>query len=1031
MMRVMDAAPGRAATQRLPGLTFLPHQPVRGLPLPRLDVAAFIGFAQRGPLNTPVPLEDYSTYQAVFGGDLDLAWEAGEQLVRAHLPRAVQQFFANGGRRCYVVRVAGRKAEAARHRLPGVVALNGRSGPRLAALSASSAGAWGAALRLAARQAVSALPCSGSGVATWTTTAAGGIALQLAAEALRRTGAPTLHAGDVLRLRFDDGWRWLATIVAVERRMPAGSLSELLVLHLGATYRLLSSLEASPPEEVTRLELLTTEGAVVLNTVGLLSTAQEQMALELESADVSRLSTGDMLRLHLAGRPHGDPGYLVRIEELRALPGSTLASPPQPAFAALFSEALQLRPEALLASPPALLTSLELLRLDLLLRLGDERWPAMSALGFNPGHPQFWGDVALLQSSPLLSNAAQAGARSAGVNGNGSSSSLEAAAWHRWLMQDPYDLLPQPGPTVDRRQPPAAGQSFNPVAALAGLLAPAGSHLGIAHADAQAASAAGGGDPYAEAEEDLALVYLPLGLPEVIDEADPIQFRPPAEGRGGSDDLERFAVDVFYDRYLAPPDAPGGQRPGESHRTLMQTAFDLHYVQGRRLRGLHSLLFLDEVAVVAAPDACHDPWQPGTPEPAPAPPRPDAPEQPDPCPPVADFANCDRPPAIHEIDPYYGPFDEEIPVIVRGEGFTSSVATRLFFNGRPAEEVEVRSSHELTAKAPPGVRPGPADVAVETEHGRSQLAGGFNYVKPSTAHLLPEATPAGLDDPVEDQPCLAVHQALVAFCQARADVICLLNVPRRYDVRRCIQWQQALRRRLGLPDLGEGFAFDEPEEIADLSYAAVYHPWLLVADVQAAGRVRLAPPDGAIAGLIAAREQARQAWIAPANIALREVLGLSIGFSDDDWAELFARRFNLVRPETNASPSWRPMSAHTLSGERGLLQISTRRLLILLRKAVMQLGMDYVFQPNHERLRLGMQVALEDFLRFLFQRGAFAGRSEVEAFRVIADNSVNPPQSVEQGRVVMVIQVAPSQPLEFITVQLLRSGEGELLVTEV
>ncbi len=97
----------------------------------------------------------------------------------------------------------------------------------------------------------------------------------------------------------------------------------------------------------------------------------------------------------------------------------------------------------------------------------------------------------------------------------------------------------------------------------------------------------------------------------------------------------------------------------------------------------------------------------------------------------------------------------------------------------------------------------------------------------------------------------------------------------------------------------------------------------------------------------------------------------------------------------------------------------------------MQLGMDYVFQPNHERLRLGMQVALEDFLRFLFQRGAFAGRSEVEAFRVIADNSVNPPQGVEQGRVVMIIQVAPSQPLEFITVQLLRSGEGELLVTEV
>ncbi len=819
MMRVMDAAPGRAAAQRLPGLTFLPNQPARGLPLPRLDVAAFIGFAQRGPLNTPVPLEDYSTYQAVFGGDLDLAWEAGEQLVKAHLPRAVQQFFANGGRRCYVVRVAGRKAEAARHRLPGVVALNGRDGPRLAALSASSPGAWGAGLRLAARQAATPLPCSGPGMATWTTTDAGGISLQLAADALRRSGVPTLHVGDVLRLRFDDGGRWLVILAAVDHRARAGSVPERLVLHLGAAYRLLSSLETSPPEEVIRAELLTTRGPVDLDTVGPLSMVQEQMALELESADVTQLSTGDMLRLHLADRPPDDPGYLVCIEDLQARPGSTHASPPQPIFAALFSAALQLRPEALLASPPPVLMSLELLRLDMLLRLGDERWPAMSALGFNPGHPQFWGDMALLQSSPLLPSVAQASARSAGANSAGSAPALEAAAWHRWLMRDPYDLLPQPGPTADRHQPSANGQSFNSVAALAGLLAPAGSHLGIAHADAQAASAAGG-DPYGEAEQDLALTYLPLGLPEVIDEADPTQFRPPAEGRGGRDDLERFDVDLFYDRYLAPPGAPGGFGPGESHRTLMQTAFELHYVQGRRLRGLHSLLFLDEVAVVAAPDACHDPWQPGTPQSAPAPPRPRAPERPDPCPPAADFADCDRPPAIYTIDPYYGPFDEETTVTVCGEGFTSSAATRLFFGGRPAEDVQVLGSDELKATAPPGARPGLVDVAVQNQHGRGQVAGGFIYVKPSTAHRLPEVTPAGLDDPVEDQPFLAVQQALVAFCQARADVICLLNVPRRYDVRRCIQWQQALRRRLGLPDLGEGFVFDEPEEIADLSYGS-------------------------------------------------------------------------------------------------------------------------------------------------------------------------------------------------------------------
>lgn len=1025
MMRVMDSVPGRTAYQRLPGLTFLSRQPSSRQPLPRLDVAAFVGFAERGPLHVPVPLEDLNTYGAVFGGDLDLAQEAGERVVKANLPRTAQQFFANGGRRCYVVRVAGRRAEATRLRLPGVIALNGRGGPRLAAVSASSPGTWGAALRLAARLAVSPLPHSGldgvtgDGTTSWT--------LHLSAEALSRARAPALYAGDALRLRFDDGSRCLVIVETVERQaLPGVPAQQTVVLHLGPAYRLLAGLPASPPEEVERLELLTIDGPSALASTGLLADVGGSTALVLDAADVPRLSGGDMLRLHLAGRPPGDPGYLVRIAEIRALPEPAAISPPQPAFAALFSELLQLSPDELWPSPPASINSLELLRVDLLLRLGDQRLPAMTDLAFNPGHPRFWGDAVLLESSPLLRRSPTNG--SAGRLQDSSNQHADSAAWYRRLARDPYDLMPQLGLSAARHEDSMASQSFNAVAALAGLLAPAGSHLGLSWQAAQAASTAGGSEVYAAAEEELALAYLPLDLPEIVDEADPAQLRPPEQGRAGSNDLSTFDVSVFYDRYLAPPGAASASGPGESHRTLMQTAFDLHYVQGRELRGLHSLLFLDEVAVVAAPDACHDPWQPGVPEAVPAPPRPAPPDLEPPCPPAADFAACNRPPVIHEVEPYYGRADVETAVIVRGEGFSSSSTMKVFFGMRPAEGLQVLSSQELAATAPPGVRPGPVDVVVQNPQGSDLLAGGFTYTNPSTAPPLPVVVPPGLDDPVEDQPFLTAHQALAIFCQARGDATCLLSLPRSYGVSRSIEWLQTLRRRLGLPDLGEGFAFDEPEEIADLSYAAVYHPWLLVADAQAADRVRSVPPDGAIAGLIAARERERQAWIAPANLPLQEVLGLSLVFSDDDWAELFARRFNLVRSEASG---FYPMSAHTLSGERAQLQLSVRRLLILLRKAALQLGMDFVFMPNHELFRQGVRVVLEDFLRFLFQRGAFAGRSEAESFRVITDDSVNPPQSVDQGRLVVVIQVAPSQPLEFVTVQLLRSGEGELLVTEV
>src|SRR4051812_34420805 len=89
---------------RLPGVVCDTTMRVPEAPL-RLDVAGFVGFAERGPLDTPILLEDFAQYQQVFGGDLAVARQAGRP-VFAHLPGAVRAFFGQGGRRCYAVRVA-------------------------------------------------------------------------------------------------------------------------------------------------------------------------------------------------------------------------------------------------------------------------------------------------------------------------------------------------------------------------------------------------------------------------------------------------------------------------------------------------------------------------------------------------------------------------------------------------------------------------------------------------------------------------------------------------------------------------------------------------------------------------------------------------------------------------------------------------------------------------------------------------------------------------------------------------------------
>jgi hypothetical protein len=95
------------AVRRLPGLSFVVRPPAPAEVLPRMDVAVFVGFAASGPLHVPVAVEDPAHFADVFGADAPLAWDPlrGEA-VSAYLAPAVRAFFANGGRRCWVVRVA-------------------------------------------------------------------------------------------------------------------------------------------------------------------------------------------------------------------------------------------------------------------------------------------------------------------------------------------------------------------------------------------------------------------------------------------------------------------------------------------------------------------------------------------------------------------------------------------------------------------------------------------------------------------------------------------------------------------------------------------------------------------------------------------------------------------------------------------------------------------------------------------------------------------------------------------------------------
>ncbi|HEY1218700.1 MAG: phage tail sheath C-terminal domain-containing protein [Bryobacteraceae bacterium] len=90
------------------------------------SIGAFFGQASQGPLNTPIECQTPSDYTRNFGAPI-----AG-----GYLGQMVQQFFANGGSDCYVVRIAGPGAA------PSTVTLNDVAGNPVLTLNAASQGAW-------------------------------------------------------------------------------------------------------------------------------------------------------------------------------------------------------------------------------------------------------------------------------------------------------------------------------------------------------------------------------------------------------------------------------------------------------------------------------------------------------------------------------------------------------------------------------------------------------------------------------------------------------------------------------------------------------------------------------------------------------------------------------------------------------------------------------------------------------------------------------------------------------------------------
>lgn len=973
------------APRRLPGFRFETQAPPLPEILPRMDIAVFVGFAGSGPLQTPVAVESEPQFAAIFGEDAPLAWdvERGEQ-IRAHLGPAVRAFFRNGGQRCWVIRVARQtpnetqRLNRARYNYFPIPYLaraefnaNGQiSGITPAFARGRSEGSWSDSLRLSSALLSRPVQVQGSLQADGT-----GYALQLF-----RDPSNALTSGDTLRLEFkDEGFTALMaleSVTPIQSSPPSSSQSVSAAVNRAVWLQSLAKDPGAPsPDTVVKAAVFTREAFASPPSTEEGIAAFEIIYDGVLSPNQPVLLIDDKLTLKLLNCPLADapaPGSIVRIDQGSNHWWMTVDSL---AFAAGDEVAPMLSGRAFrVVDPPNPLPvatpTAERLSFEIWVRQAEEYSISLSDLGFAPGHERFWARLPTDEEVYRVSD------------------EIEAENPATILWNQIGDLFRFP---------------------LAGVRSP---------------------------DE----IYFPVLMPAV-----PENYLGPVTLPGSErerDGLADFDAGLFLDRDLIDI--------GTS--TLASTAEFLQYLspRPRRLTGIHAAFPLEEATIIAVPDAVHSGWVKHEREPL----REPEPSQPLLRPEWWHFLDCNAPPtekpALSTCDPQppepspikpvhvpeWGNFLDcsitiiEPPQLFAFPQFSNDGNLTLRWELSPPLDADYILEESSQPDFVDAEKIYTGDATNHTLYGRR--TGDYYYRVRAIAGKDSSDWSNGVAVRVEDESrwiverkhyspdvLLAVQRSLLRMCAARGDLFGVLSLPEHYREDRAIEHTNLLKATPNVAPPTEDVSPLGFGEVNAFSYAALYHPWLIGRENQGDAVIAM-PPCGAVSGSIAEAALTRGAWIAPANRPLRGVVALKPSLLPERHLALQDTLVNVVRHEPRG---FVVLDSDTLSGDEDLREINVRRLLILLRRQALRLGVTYVFEPNSAAFRRTVDRGFTEMLDGMFERGAFAGTTPATSYQVVTDSSLNTPQSVDLGRFIVELRVAPSLPLRFLTIRLVQTSD--------
>jgi phage tail sheath protein FI len=197
----------------------------------------------------------------------------------------------------------------------------------------------------------------------------------------------------------------------------------------------------------------------------------------------------------------------------------------------------------------------------------------------------------------------------------------------------------------------------------------------------------------------------------------------------------------------------------------------------------------------------------------------------------------------------------------------------------------------------------------------------------------------------------------------------------------------------------------------DSTYAAFYYPWVTVLDPVTRGKLDL-PPSGFVAGIYVRNDVNRGVHTAPAKEVVNLAIGLEQTLNKGQQEVLNPEGINCFR--FFEGKGFRLWGARTISSDPEWKYVNLRRYFAYLEHSIDEGTHWAVFEPNGDALWASIRRAIEDFLLKEFRSGALLGTKPEQAYFVKCDRSTMTQNDLDNGRLIVLIGVAPLRPAEFV-----------------